>query len=45
MLSSISDYVKGEGVNKSSTRARDVDKYKGKEIFKVNKGGKYKVKG
>ena len=43
MLSNNSDNVKGEGYTQSFASARGVDKYKGKGLFKVNKGGKYKV--
>ena len=43
MLSSISDDLKGEGWRQRFTRARVVDKYKGKGVIKVNKGGNYKM--
>ena len=45
MLSSISDNVNGEVYRQSFPRVRGVDKYKGKGVFKVNKGGKYKMDG
>ena len=45
MLSSVLDDVKGEGCRQSSARVRSVDKYKVKGVFKVNKGGNYKVEG
>ena len=34
---------KGTRVQKNFARARDVDKYTGKRVFKVNKGGKCKT--
>ena len=37
------DNVTGDGSRKSSARLRDIDKYKGKVVFKVNEEGKYKV--
>ena len=43
MLSSVSDDVKGDGCRKSFTRVRGVDKYKGEGVFRVHKGGNYKV--
>ena len=43
IVSSIVDNVKGERCRKSSARVRGVDKYKGKGVFTVNEGGKYKV--
>ena len=43
MSSIILDNVKGEVCRQSSARVRGVDKYKGKCLFKVNKGDKYKV--
>ena len=45
MLSSISDNVKGEGCRKSFARVKVVDNYLGNGVFKVNKGGKYKMEG
>ena len=38
-LSSIVDDVKGEGCWQSSARVKGVDKFKGKGLFKFNKGG------
>ena len=43
MLSSILDNVTGDGSRKTSARLRDIEKYKGKVVFKVNEEGKYKV--
>ena len=45
MLSSISEDAKEDGCKQSFARARSVDKYQGKGVFKANKGGKYEVKG
>ena len=39
MLSSISDDVKVEGCRTSFAWTRGVGKYKGKDVFKVSKGG------
>ena len=39
------DKLKGERCRHDSAMVRGVDKYKGKSIFKLNKGGKYKVGG
>ena len=39
------DKLKGERCRHDSAMVRGVDKYKGKCIFKLNKGGKYKVEG
>ena len=35
----------GEGFRQSTTKMRDVGKYKLKNALKVNEGGKYKVEG
>ena len=43
MLSSISDDVKGEGCRQSLAKPRG--SIRGMAVFKVNKGGKYKVEG
>ena len=45
MLSRTSDDVKGEECRQSFSRARGVDKYKGKSAIRVDKGGKHKVEG
>ena len=34
-----------EGYRQSSANVRGADKYKGKGVFKVNEGGKYKEEG
>ena len=43
MLSRISDDVKKNGFRQIFARVRDADKYKRKDVFKVNKEGKSKA--
>ena len=43
MLSRISDDVKEDRCRQIFARVRDADKYKRKDVFKVNKGGKSKA--
>ena len=38
-------WTMGEGFRQSTTKMRDVGKYKLKNALKVNEGGKYKVEG
>ena len=38
MLSSMSKDVNGEGCRQSFTKARGLEKFKGKGLFKVNRG-------
>ena len=45
MLRGILDDAKGEEFRQISTRMRDVNKYKGKCIFKVNQERQYEVEG
>ena len=44
MLSSIADDVNGERCRQTSAMVWVVDKYKGKDVFKVNERDKYKDK-
>ena len=43
MLSSILEDVKGQECRQNFARAKGLDWNKGKEVFKINKGGKYNV--
>ena len=45
MLSSNLDDIKGEECRPSFGRVRCVGKYKGRSVFKVKEGGKYKEVG